>query len=134
MLLNPKKLKYNKVKKGKLKKYNYKTISLRFGVIGLKALESGILTSKNIEASRRAINRKIKRKGKLWLRIFPHTPLTNKSLGSRMGKGKGSFKVFYTKVSTGSLIFEICGINKKLALKAFKTGSAKLPVKTIIVT
>lgn len=133
MLLQPKKIKYKKVKKGKLKKYKYKTTVLRFGVIGLKSLESGILTSKNIEAARQAINRKIKKKGKLWIRVFPHVPLTNKSLGSRMGKGKGSFKIFYTKISTGSLIFEICGINTKLAMKAFKTGSAKLPVKTIIV-
>ena len=133
MLLQPKKLKKKKVRKGNLKKISYKTSYLRFGWIGLKSIESGTLTFRNIEASRQAISRKIKKKGKLWIRIFPHTPLTNKSLGSRMGKGKGSFKNFIIKISSGTMLFELCGVNKKLALKAFKTGSAKLSVKTIVV-
>ena len=90
MFLQPKKTKYKKVRKGKLKQLEFKKNKLKFGTIGLKAVNSAIISSRHIEASRQAISRKIKRKGKLWIRIFPDLPVTAKSLASRMGKGKGS--------------------------------------------
>ena len=128
----PKKLKFKKVKKGKLKKYEYKSNSLKFGTIGLKAMNSGFVTAKQIEAARQAITRKIKRKGKVWVRVFPDQPITSKPTEVRMGKGKGAFSHWAAKIRGGSIIFEVCGINLKTALKAFRTGGAKLPVKTTI--
>jgi len=132
MLLYPKKIKYKKIRKGKMKFFDYKTNKIKFGSVGLKAIESGTISSRNIEAARQSISRKIKRNGKLWVRIFPHTPMTAKSLGARMGKGKGSFQNWSTKVKGGSMLFELCGISKNAAIKAFKTGGAKLPIKTTI--
>ena len=131
-MLFPKNLKFKKVKKGKLKKYEYKSNSLKFGTIGLKAMNSGFVTAKQIEAARQAITRKIKRKGKVWVRIFPDQPITSKPTEVRMGKGKGAFSHWAAKIRGGSIIFEVCGINLKTALKAFRTGGAKLPVKTTI--
>jgi len=131
-MLFPKKLKFKKVKKGKLKKYEYKSNSLKFGTIGLKAMNSGFVTAKQIEAARQAITRKIKRKGKVWVRIFPDQPITSKPTEVRMGKGKGAFSHWAAKIRGGSIIFEVCGINLKTALKAFRTGGAKLPIKTTI--
>jgi large subunit ribosomal protein L16 len=131
-MLFPKKLKFKKVKKGKLKKYEYKSNSLKFGTIGLKAMNSGFVTAKQIEAARQAITRKIKRKGKVWVRVFPDQPITSKPTEVRMGKGKGAFSHWAAKIRGGSIIFEVCGINLKTALKAFRTGGAKLPIKTTI--
>lgn len=130
MFLQPRKIKYKKVKKGKLKKHNYKSQELHFGTIGLKAIESGIITARQIEAARQAIIRKTKRKGKLWIKIFPSLPVTKKPTEVRMGKGKGAVSHWASRVSGGSTIFELCGIVPSIAIKAFKTGSAKLPVKT----
>ena len=129
MLLQPKKVKYKKTRKGKLNKYNYKA-DLTFGTIGLKSLESGFISAQQIEAARQAISRKIKKKGKLWIKIFPDLPITKKPTEVRMGKGKGNVSHWAAKVKGGSVIFEICGVNKKTAIKAFRTGSAKLPIKT----
>ena len=131
-MLFPKKLKFKTVKKGKLKKYEYKSNSLKFGTIGLKAMNSGFVTAKQIEAARQAITRKIKRKGKVWVRVFPDQPITSKPTEVRMGKGKGAFSHWAAKIRGGSIIFEVCGINLKTALKAFRTGGAKLPIKTTI--
>lgn len=131
MLLQPKRIKYKKIKKGRLNKYNYKN-NLGFGTIGLKALESGLISSRQIEAARQAISRKMKKKGKLWIKIYPSLPITKKPAEVRMGKGKGSVSHWVAKVRGGSVLFEICGVNKKTAIKAFKTGSAKLPVKTLL--
>ena len=129
MLLQPKKIKYKKVKKGRLKKFSYKT-NLSFGTIGLKSLESGLISARQIESARQAISRKIKKKGKLWIKIFPNLPITKKPTEVRMGKGKGNVSHWVARVRGGSVIFEVCGVNTKTAFKAFKTGSAKLPVKT----
>lgn len=95
-------------------------------------MNSGFVTAKQIEAARQAITRKIKRKGKVWVRIFPDQPITSKPTEVRMGKGKGAFSHWAAKIRGGSIIFEVCGINLKTALKAFRTGGAKLPVKTTI--
>lgn len=129
MLLQPKRIKYKKVKKGKLARFNYKS-NLNFGTIGLKTLESGFISARQIEAARQAISRQIKKKGKLWIKIFPNTPITKKPTEVRMGKGKGPFSHWAAKIKGGAVIFEICGVNKKTAIKAFNTGSAKLPLRT----
>ena len=133
MFLQPRKTKYKKTKKGKLKKLEFRTNKLKFGTIGLKAVNSAIVSARQIEASRQAISRKIKRKGKIWIRIFPDLPITAKSVASRMGKGKGSLSHWGSRVSGGSIIFEICGVkDPKIVKSALKTGGAKLPLKTKI--
>lgn len=132
MRLQPKKTKYRKVKKGRLKFLEFKSNKLNFGTIGLKATESGIITAKQIESARQAIARKTKRKGKVWITVFPDLPITKKPTEVRMGKGKGSVSHWAAKVKGGTVLFEMCGINLKTAIKAFKTGGAKLCVKTTI--
>lgn len=131
MFLQPSRVKYKKIKKGKLAKFSYKN-NLNFGTIGLKALESGFISARQLESARQAITRKIKKKGKLWIKIFPNLPITKKPTEVRMGKGKGNVSHWVAKIKGGSVLFEVCGINRKNAIKAFKTGSAKLPVKTQI--
>jgi large subunit ribosomal protein L16 len=133
MLLQPKKTKYKKTKKGKLPKLNFKSNKLKFGVIGLKSIESGTISSRQLEAARQAINRKMKRKGKLWLRIFPSISVTAKPAAVRMGKGKGSVSHWVSKIGSGTIILELCGVSNFISISALKTGSAKLPVKTKIV-
>ena len=133
MFLQPKKIKYKKVKKGTLSKLEFKSNKLNFGTIGLKAKESGIINARQIEASRQAISRKIKRQGKIWIRIFPNIPISAKPIESRMGKGKGSLSHWGSKVKSGDVLFEICGVrDSKLLIEALKTGSNKLPIKTQI--
>lgn len=132
MLNGPKQIKYKKTRKGKLGKFEYKTNDLNFGTIGLKAAESGVITIKQIEAARQAIVRKIKRKGKIWIRIFPYLSITSKPTGIRMGKGKGQISHWAARVKGGTVLFEICGVNFNTVFTAFKTGGAKLPIKTKI--
>ena len=133
MILQPKNLKYKKVRKNRLKKFKYNS-TLNFGFIGLKSLKSGLITSKQLEAARQAITRKIKKKGgKLWIKVFPHIPIRKKPKEVRMGKGTGSISHWAAKVRGGSIIFEIIGVNKKLASEAFKTGKSKLPIKTRVI-
>lgn len=133
MFLQPRKVKYKKVRKGKLKKLNFKSNQLKFGTVGLKTSESGIITAKQLESARQAISRKSQRKGKLWIRIFPNYPVTKKPTEVRMGKGKGSVNYWASKVSGGTVLFELCGVSFNIAISAFKTGGAKLPIKTIII-
>jgi large subunit ribosomal protein L16 len=132
MLLQPKKTKYKKVQKGKLSKLNFRSNKLKFGNIGLKAAKSATVSARQIEAARQAIVRKLSRKGKLWIRVFPSMPITSKPTEVRMGKGKGAVSHWGVKVSAGTVLFEICGVTKKAAIVAFKTGGSKLPVKTMI--
>lgn len=134
MFLQPAKIKYKKLRKGKLPKLEYKSTTLKFGTIGLKAAESGLITAKQLEAARQAINRKLKRKGKIWIRIFPNYPITKKPTEVRMGKGKGAVNHWAAKIGGGTILFEICGVTFKKAITAFFTGGAKLPIKTIICT
>lgn len=134
MFLQPKQLKFKKTRKGKLSKLEFKLNSLKFGTIGLKSMESGHVTARQIEAARQAIVRKIQRKGKLWIRIFPDLPVTSKPTEVRMGKGKGAVSHWAARINGGTVLFEICGVSKNIAINAFKTGGAKLPVKTIIFT
>ena len=132
MLNGPKQTKYKKTKKGKLVKLEFKSNDLKFGTIGLKAVEAGIINAKQIEAARQAITRKIKRKGKVWIKIFPDLPITAKATGVRMGKGKGQVSHWGARVRGGTILFEVCGINNNIATAALKTGGAKLPIKTKI--
>jgi large subunit ribosomal protein L16 len=134
MILQPKRTKYRKHNKGKLPNFDYRSNSLKFGILGLKALESGCISSKQIEATRQAITRKIQRNGRIWVRVFPDLPITSKPIEVRMGKGKGAVNHWVAKVGGGTILFEIDGISEKLAKFALHTGSAKLPIKTIIIT
>jgi large subunit ribosomal protein L16 len=134
MYNGPKQTKYKKTKKGKLVKLEFKSNNLKFGTIGLKAAESGIISSKQIEAARQAIVRKIKRKGKVWIRIFPDLPITSKPTGIRMGKGKGQVDHWGARVRWGTVLFEVCGVSLNNVLSAFRTGGAKLPIKTKVFT
>jgi len=130
MLLQPKKTRYKKLRKGKLKYLKFNSYELNFGTIGLKSVNSGVISAKQLEAARQAISRKTNRKGKIWIKVFPDTPVTAKPNESRMGKGKGSVKYWVAKVRGGTTLFELCGINSKIANTALKTGGAKLPIKT----
>ena len=132
MFLQPKKYKYKKIRKGKLHRLEPKQNQLRFGTIGLKTTISTIITARQIEAARQAISRKIKKKGKIWTRVFPALPITSKSVSARMGKGKGQVSHWGARVRGGTVLFEVCGANFKIILAALKTASAKLPVKTKI--
>ena len=133
MFLQPKKFKYKKVRKGKLVKLEFKSNKLNFGNIGLKTIESGIIHARHIEASRQAISRKTKRKGKIWIRIFPDIPISSKPTESRMGKGKGSLSHWGSRVRGGNVLFELSGIkDSNIAIEALKAGGAKLPLKTRI--
>ncbi len=132
MFLQPKKIKYKKIKKGKIKKLEFKSNKLNFGEIGIKAETSGTISARQIEAARRAITRKIKKKGKVWICIFPDLPVTAKPNESRMGKGKGSISFWAAKIKSGTTIFEICGVPTHIAIEALKSGSVKLPIKTKI--
>jgi len=132
MFLQPKKTKYKKVKKGKLSKLEFKSNSLKFGEIGLKTKASGLISAVQIESARRTIGRKIKKKGKIWIRIFPNLPITSKPTESRMGKGKGSVSHWVSRVKSGTVLFEVCGVPVHIAKEALRSGSAKLPIKTII--
>lgn len=134
MLNGPKKTKYKKTKKGKLIKYKFKSTNLKFGTIGLKAEEPGFISGKQIEAARQAISRKIKRKGKIWIKIFPYVPVTSKPIGVRMGKGKGNISYWTSRVRGGTVIFEVSGVNYNTIVSALKSGGTKLPIKTRIFT
>lgn len=132
MFLQPRKTKYKKTRKGKLKKLEFKANTLNFGELGLKAIVAGLVSARQIEAARRAIARKIKRKGKIWIRIFPDLPITAKATESRMGKGKGAVSYWASRVKGGTTLFEICGVPKHVAIEALRSGSKKLPIKTKI--
>jgi large subunit ribosomal protein L16 len=132
MFLQPKRSKFKKIRKGTLSNLEYRSNKIQFGTIGLKAAESGTLSARQIEAARQAITRKISRKGKLWIRIFPSLPITTKPIEVRMGKGKGSVDFWAARVAGGKVLFELCGVTWNVAVAAFKTGGAKLPIKTIV--
>jgi large subunit ribosomal protein L16 len=134
MFLQPRRSKYRKNQKGKLSNLELKKNKLRFGIYGLKSIESGTISAKQLEAARQAIVRKTKRKGKLWIRCFPNLPISAKPIETRMGKGKGAVQYWSFKTKRGTVLFELAGISDKNAFAAFKTGGAKLPIKTKIFT
>ena len=132
MFLQPKKTKFKKTQKGRLKLLDFRANNLRFGTFGLKAESSGVVTARQLEAARRVITRKMKRKGKIWTCVFPNIPVTAKPIESRMGKGKGIVSHWVAKVRGGTLLFEICGITSHTAFEALRSGGKKLPVRTKI--
>ena len=123
---------FKKTKKGRLREFEFKTNKLVFGDLGLKAIESGIINSRQIEAARQAISRKTKRKAKIWIKIFPDLPITSKPTGVRMGKGKGQFSHWGARVRSGTILIEVCGTNHNVLMEALKAGKAKLLIKTKI--
>lgn len=130
-MLIPKRTKFRKTFKNKLKpKILEHKSKLIFGTYGLKAMENCRITAKQIEAARRAITRKMKRNGRVWIHVFPHTPITAKPTEVRMGKGKGSVSFWATNVKAGKIIFEIEGISSELAQQALRYGAGKLPLRT----
>jgi large subunit ribosomal protein L16 len=129
-MLMPKRVKHRKVQKGRMRGKAYRGSEVNFGEYGMRALECGWLTSRQIEAARVAITRRLKRGGKLWIRVFPDKPLTVKPAETRMGKGKGSPEHWVAVVKPGRIIFEIEGVAAELAQDAFRLGSHKLPIKT----
>ena len=128
-MLMPKRTKYRKVQRGRMNGKANRGATIAFGNYGLKTLEAGKITSRQIEAARVAIMRKVKRGGKLWIRIFPDFAFTKKPAETRMGKGKGNPEGFVARVHPGRVLFEIAGVEEELARKAFESASNKLPVK-----
>ncbi len=132
-MLMPKKVKYRKMQKGRMKGKAYRGSTLAFGEYGLKALEPGWISSRQIEAARVAIQRHLKRGGKLWIRIFPDKPITRKPAETRMGKGKGNPEFWVAVVKPGRILYEISGVEESVAIEAMRLASYKLPVATKIV-
>ena len=133
-MLQPKRTKFRKAHKGRIRGMAKDGTALNFGSYGLKALEPSRVTARQIEATRRAITRHMKRAGRVWIRIFPDVPVTKKPTEVRMGKGKGSVEFWAAKVKPGRIMFEIDGVNDETARQALTLGAAKLPIKCKIVT
>ena len=133
-MLQPKRTKFRKVQKGRIKGVAKGGTTLNFGSHGLKAVEPERITARQIEAARRAITRHMKRAGRVWIRVFPDLPVSSKPAEVRMGKGKGSPEFWAARVNPGRIMFELDGVSDELAREALKLGAAKLPIKTRIVT
>lgn len=129
-MLCPKRTKFRKMHKGRNRGVVVDE-NISFGTFALKATSRGRIKSCQIEAARRAISRAIKRQGKIWIRIFPDKPITEKPLEVRMGKGKGNVEYWVALIQPGKILYEIAGVSKELAYHAFKLGASKLPVSTV---
>ncbi len=127
-MLMPKKTKYRKQMRGKNRGISNRGFELNFGEYGLKALERGFLTSRQIESARKAITGTTKRGGKVWINVFPDKPITKKPLEVRMGKGKGSVDHYAVPVKPGKILFELSGVGESVAREAFRKASHKLPL------
>jgi len=132
MLQQPKKTKFRKIHKGRNRGLSIGS-NISFGIFGLKAITRGRLTASQIESARRAMNRSVKRQGKIWVRIFPDKPITKKPLEVRMGKGKGNVEYWVALIQPGKVLYEMDNLPESLARKAFSLAAAKLPIKTIFV-
>lgn len=133
-MLSPKRTKFRKAHKGRIHGNAKGGSSLNFGGFGLKALEPGRITARQIEAARRAITRHIRRQGNVWIRIFPDVPVSAKPAEVRMGKGKGSTDYWACRVKPGRIMFEMDGVDGEAAKRAFELAAAKLPIKCKVVT
>lgn len=133
-MLLPKKTKFRKVRKGKNDGIATRGNYIAFGDYALQAQSNERITSRQIEASRQAMTRYIKRGGKIWIRIFPHTPVTRKPQDVKMGRGKGNPEFFVAKVKAGTVLFEMKGVSEEVAREAMRLASHKLPVKTKFIT
>ncbi|MDR0712561.1 MAG: 50S ribosomal protein L16 [Prevotellaceae bacterium] len=129
-MLQPKKTKYRRMQKGRMKGIAQRGNQLSFGSFGIKTLESCWITGKQIEAARQAIVRHMKREGQMWIRIFPDKPITKKPAEVRMGKGKGAPEGFVAPVTPGRMLFEVEGVPFEIAQEALRLGAQKLPVNT----
>ncbi len=132
-MLQPKRLKYRKVMKGRNRGLAQRGSEVSFGEIALKAVSRGRITARQIEAARRTMTRHVKRGGKIWIRVFPDKPITGKPLEVRMGKGKGSVEYWIAQIQPGKILFEMSGVPDDLAIEAFNLASAKLSINTTIV-
>ena len=129
-MLQPKKTKYRKQQKGKMKGNSQRGNQLAFGSFGIKALESAWITGRQIEAARQAVTRYMKREGQIWIRIFPDKPITKKPAEVRMGKGKGAPEYFVARVTPGRILFEAEGVPLDIAKEALRLAAQKLPITT----
>lgn len=129
-MLQPKRTKYRKQQKGRNRGLAQRGSKVSFGDFGLKAVDRGRITARQIEAARRAMSRYVKRGGKIWIRIFPDKPITQKPLEVRQGKGKGNVEYWVALIQPGKVLYEIEGVTKEVAQEAFKLAAAKLSVKT----
>jgi len=132
-VLQPKRTKFRKMFKGKNRGFAQSGNKVSFGEYGLKATERGRVSARQIEAARRAMTRKVKRNGKIWIRIFPDVPISSKPLEVRMGKGKGNVDYWCSKVQPGTMLYEMEGVSEELAREAFRLAATKLPIKTTFV-
>ncbi len=133
-MLSPKKVKYRKQMKGNMRGTAYRGSTISFGDYALKAVECGRMTAQQIEAARIAINRTVKRGGKMWIRVFPDKPLTKKPAETRMGKGKGSPDSWVAPIKPGRILYELTGVDEELAIKALKLAGHKLPFATKVIS
>ena len=133
-MMQPKRTKFRKAHKGRIKGNAKGGTDLNFGSHGLKAVEPERITARQIEAARRAITRHMRRAGRVWIRIFPDLPVSSKPAEVRMGKGKGSPDYWAARVHPGRIMFELDGVSDEIAREALRLGAAKLPIKTRVVT
>lgn len=132
-MLQPKRTKYRKQHKGRNRGLALRGSKVSFGEYGLKAVGRGRLTARQIEAARRAMTRHVKRGGKIWIRVFPDKPITQKPLEVRMGKGKGNVEYWVALIQPGKVLYEMEGVSEEIAREAFALASAKLPIQTAFV-
>jgi len=133
-MLSPKKVKYRKQMKGRMRGKAYRGSTITFGDYALKALECGRMTAQQIEAARITINRTVKRGGKMWIRVFPDKPLTKKPAETRMGKGKGSPEQWVAPIKPGRILYELTGVEEELAVQALTLAGNKLPFATKVIS
>lgn len=133
-MLQPKRTKFRKMQKGRNRGLALRGNQVSFGEFGLKSTERGRLTARQIEAARRAMTRHIKRGGKIWIRVFPDKPITQKPLEVRQGKGKGNVEYWVAQIQPGKMLYEVEGVSEQLAREAFALAAAKLPLSTTFVT
>lgn len=133
-MLQPKRTKFRKQMKGRNRGLALRGSTVAFGEFGLKSLDRGRMTARQIEAARRAMTRHIKRGGKIWIRVFPDKPITKKPLEVRQGKGKGNVEYWVCQIQPGRVLYEMEGVSEEVAREAFKLASAKLPFRTAFVT
>jgi large subunit ribosomal protein L16 len=133
-MLQPKRTKFRKQHKGRNRGLAQRGNQVSFGEFGLKAVDRGRITARQIESARRAMTRHVKRGGKIWIRIFPDKPITKKPLEVRQGKGKGNVEYWVALVQPGSVLYEMSGVDEETAREAFKRAAAKLPIQTAFVS
>jgi len=133
-MLQPKRTKFRKQMKGRNRGLAQAGNKVSFGEYGLRAVDRGRITARQIEAARRAMTRHIKRGGKIWIRVFPDKPISKKPLEVRMGKGKGNVEYWVAQIQPGSMLYEMEGVTEEIAREAFKLAAAKLPLRTAFIT